>query len=326
MVNNKKLIDESRPDFLEFPKSKKSWFFRLYYEYIYFYFFSKKLKPDLWLSLHDISPNVSAKKRMVYCHNPSPFYCISIKESFLSPSFLFFNFFYKYLYKFNIKKNTLVIVQQNWMREEFRKIFKLEKILVAHPGKICFDIIKNENLKKKSKKIQFFYPSLPRVFKNFEVICDAFSNLPQHIKNDSELILTISPGENRYSKYLYKKYFNNSEIKFVGRKNYEEMYVLYREVDYVLFPSKLETWGLPITEAKKLNKKLFVSDLQYAKETVGTYNKVIFLNPNDSIHWEEKIIEAYNNEIKFEDFESKKVEFPYTNNWKDFWQYIINQI
>ena len=73
LVNNKKLIDESRPDFLEFPKSKKSWFFRLYYEYIYFYFFSKKLKPDLWLSLHDISPNVSAKKEWFIVIIPLPF-------------------------------------------------------------------------------------------------------------------------------------------------------------------------------------------------------------------------------------------------------------
>ena len=33
--------------------------------------------PYLWLSMHDMTPNVTAEVRAVYCHNPSPFYRLS---------------------------------------------------------------------------------------------------------------------------------------------------------------------------------------------------------------------------------------------------------
>ena len=59
---------------MEFKDSKKSYLKRLYYEYIYFKKLSEKLKPYLWLSLHDMTPNVVADKKVVYCHNPMMFY------------------------------------------------------------------------------------------------------------------------------------------------------------------------------------------------------------------------------------------------------------
>ena len=65
----------------------KSYLHRCYYEYFYFKKLSDKYKPFLWLSLHDMTPNVEANIRAVYCHNPSPFYDISIKEFFLDPRF-----------------------------------------------------------------------------------------------------------------------------------------------------------------------------------------------------------------------------------------------
>jgi hypothetical protein len=50
----------------------------------------------------------------------------------------------------------------------------------------------------------------------------------------------------------------------------------YGEADAVVFPSKLETWGLPITEAKAKRLPLLVADLPYARETVGNYDLVSF--------------------------------------------------
>ena len=44
----------------------------------------------------------------------------------------------------------------------------------------------------------------------------------------------------------------------------------------MIFPSKLETWGLPITEYKLFNKPIIAADLPYAHETIGDYKKVIF--------------------------------------------------
>ena len=67
LVHDRNLFSEyeSKIEFIEFKDSKKSYLKRMYYEYFYFKKLSEKLKPYLWLSLHDTTPNVTADKRVV---------------------------------------------------------------------------------------------------------------------------------------------------------------------------------------------------------------------------------------------------------------------
>lgn len=133
LVNRKNLFNFPNIKYLEFPRSKESWINRLFYEYFYFYKLSTRLNPLLWLSLHDITPDVSANRLAVYCHNASPFYRIKFSDLMIDPKFALFNFFYKYLYAINIKKADFVIVQQECFRCSLRKLFNLKNIIVAHP-------------------------------------------------------------------------------------------------------------------------------------------------------------------------------------------------
>ena len=121
--------------FFEFPKSRKSYFLRLYFEYYYFKKLSNLWKPYLWLSLHDITPNVISDVRVVYCHNPTPFKKKSITDLFFQPIIFFFSLFYKLLYQINIKNNNYIVVQQVWLKNEFVNLFGLKKesVLVCYP-------------------------------------------------------------------------------------------------------------------------------------------------------------------------------------------------
>ena len=82
LVHKKELFEKynDKITILEFPKGRKNYLFRLYYEYIYFYFKFKSSNIYLWLSLHDITPNVKAEKKAVYCHNPMMFYKMNFKS------------------------------------------------------------------------------------------------------------------------------------------------------------------------------------------------------------------------------------------------------
>ena len=57
-VHKKELFEKYNDYFeiLELPKSRKSWFIRMYYEYIYFKKYSKDKDIYLWISIHDSSP------------------------------------------------------------------------------------------------------------------------------------------------------------------------------------------------------------------------------------------------------------------------------
>lgn len=278
----------------EYPLSKKSWLIRLFYEYIYFYFYSKNKNIYLWLSMHDITPNVKAKKLITYCHNSTPFYKMKLTDIKFDKKLYLFSKFYKFLYKVNIKKNMYIIVQQQWIKEEFKKMYKIDNILVNNPL-VNKNEINYKKIIKKDKKYIFFYPSIPRVFKNFEIVCKVAKNLEEKKIKNIKFILTVGEKINKYGDYIYKNYSHIKSLEFVGKLSREEVYSYYDYSDALIFSSKLETWGLPITEFKEFQKPILVSDLPYSKETVGNYELVEFFNPNSENELEKKILKILSN-------------------------------
>ena len=97
-------------EYIDFPKSKSHYIYRLYYEYYKFYSFSKQWKPILWLSLHDMSPRVRADIQAVYMHNPTPFYKPKLNDWKFVPINALWAYLYKYLYRINIHSNKYLIV------------------------------------------------------------------------------------------------------------------------------------------------------------------------------------------------------------------------
>ena len=329
LVHNRELFSEfdSRIKFIEFMDSKKSYLKRFYYEYFYFKRLSKKLKPYLWFSLHDMTPNVVADKRAVYCHNSIIFYDMKIKDMINEFKMFMFSRFYKYIYKINIKKNNFVVVQQDWIRKRFKKIFKIKNVVVAHPNVVIDD--SNNNYKNtKIVKNSFLYPSFPRIFKNFEVICKAVEILENKNIENFKVYLTIDGNENIYSKEIVEKYGRLKCIEFIGLQTRENLMKYYSKIETVIFPSKLETWGLPISEAKAFGKNIILADLEYAHETLGTYEKVMFFGPDNAEKLAEKIEMLINDDenmknIEFDGNFEKNIEKPFCKNWKELFDILL---
>lgn len=329
LVHNRELFSEfdSKIKFIEFMDSKKSYLKRFYYEYFYFKRLSKKLKPYLWFSLHDMTPNVVTDKRAVYCHNPIIFYDVKRKDMINEFKMFMFSRFYKYIYKINIKKNNFVVVQQDWIRKRFKKIFKIKNVVVAHPNVVIDD--SNNNYKNtKIVKNSFLYPSFPRIFKNFEVICKAVEILENKNIENFKVYLTIDGSENIYSKEIVEKYGRLKCIEFIGLQTRENLMKYYSKIETVIFPSKLETWGLPISEAKAFGKNIILADLEYAHETLGTYEKVMFFGPDDAEKLAEKMEMLINDDenmknIEFDGNFEKNIEKPFCKNWKELFDILL---
>ena len=315
--NEKQHVSYPNVRYISFPKSRQSYLYRLYYEYIGFKKLSKQLKPFVWLSMHDTTPNVTAEKRMVYCHNPFPFYKAGCRDLLLQRNIFFFSIFSKYMYRINIKKNDYVIVQQEWMREMFRKMFGINNVVVSLPvfSQLAKEKIKTGCSDTKNKKITFFYPATPMTHKNFELVCEAAALLEKDSSMDFTVLLTTDGTENKYAKWLYKNYQLVKSIRFIGFVGREDMISYYRNCDCILFPSKAETWGLPITEAKEHEKPVLVSDLPYAKETVGKYNKVKFFNPENAKQLASEMKDFIQGTIVYD--ESKDIVYnePFMQDW-----------
>lgn len=322
LVHRRDLISNPRIRCIEYPASKNSWFARLRLEWVKFHALSLELNPSLWLSLHDITPRVVATRQVVYCHNPAPFYQLTLKEMFFEPKFLLFNLFYRHLYRINIRRNVHVVVQQEWIRAAFRKLYGHISLIVAHPEQALLPTKSTATVR--IGKTIFFYPALARVFKNFEVLCHALESLPRRVSDRIELRLTIDGTENRYSRHLVRRFGSTQGICFIGRQSSDAMRRLYEECDMVLFPSKLETWGLPISEAKSLGKPLLVADLPYARETVGEYEAVSFL-PTDSVKaWREALEATVEGKWLPAGSAAFSTPQPFSRDWTELWSFLTN--
>ncbi|MFC5285212.1 glycosyltransferase [Pedobacter alpinus] len=321
-LENFKEIDNI--EFMEIPSMRKSYFHRLYYEYYKYKTLSNTLNPYLWLSINDMSSNVTAKHRAVYCHNPSPFRKTTINDVLDQPQLFFFTLFYKYLYKINIHKNDYVIVQQNWIKNEFINFFNLnpEKIIVARP----LDESPSIAINLETSEIIFFYPAVSRPFKNFEVIIQAVKLLKQKTNKNFNVVLTIDGSENNYAKRMIELASGIKEIQFTGFLSRDKVIQYYKKASCLIFPSKLETWGLPITEFKAYHKPLFLADLPYAKETLGKYDKAIFFNTADAKQLSELMFQVINSQpLKYSNTEEVKYENPSTKNWKELFNILLKK-
>ena len=274
LVHDKDRIQVDGVEYVEFKHSKKSWLLRIYYEYFHFKKLSVKLKTNVWLSLHDMSPRVTAKKRFVYFHNPTPFFSPTLKDWWFGPKIALFSLFYHWIYRINIHSNDGVIVQQKWFKDEIKRRFNFPNVMTAHPQVTV--PAKVSPIVLDANKTHFFYPAFPRMFKNFELIGQAVSMLPPEIRNRLEVHLTLDGRENRYARSIKKRYGHLPAIHFTGILNRKEVWEYYQASQALIFPSRLETWGLPMTEFRSTGKPIFAANLSYARETLGGYDKSWF--------------------------------------------------
>lgn len=306
---------------VELPASRKSYARRLYYEYFYFMRYSSKRQIALWISLHDITPRVKADRLYTYCHNPSPFMKKDFKMMKYSLRNTAFSFFYQYLYRINIKSATALIVQQDWMRREFYQRFPVKNVIVARP-EMCMPY-RFRGWNQKNKQKVFIYAAYPRFFKNFEVLLEACHMLEAVGAVNFCVWITINGSENAYAAQLLKKYGYLKHVKWLGLQPREKLFELYDKADCMVFPSLLETWGLPISEFKLSGKDMILADLPYAHEALGSYKKCMFFQPEDAFSLYRKMASVLNGKQEYCAQQEKKIEAPAVNSWEELLLFLL---
>ena len=102
--------------------------------------------------------------------------------------------------------------------------------------------------------------------------------------NKLECIFTFSKGDNIELDNLIKR--NNLEdvVKLIGKISYEEVLSYYRSSDLMIFPSYIETLGLPLLEAQYFDLEILAMDLPYSREVIGEYKKVKYFSNEEELY------------------------------------------
>lgn len=326
LVHKKELASFDNIEYIELPWSKKKWINRIWCEYVTMKRISKELAPVyLWFSLHDTTPNVTAERQAVYCHNPFPFYQWRWRELFFNYKIVLFAWFSYFIYRINIHRNKFVVVQQQWIREEFKRLFSLmqNQIIVAPPEAQVVVPKKRESLPH--KEFYFFYPSSPNIHKNFETFCEASRLLENEVgEGVFRSYITIAGSENKYAEWLNHNWGKVKSLDFTGFMGREELYYYYDAANCLVFPSKVETWGLPITEFMQTEKPMLLADLPYAYETAAGSKRTAFFPATNAVALKDEMKRVlFGDYSKLKEQSQKELEFPSAYSWKALFEILL---
>jgi glycosyltransferase involved in cell wall biosynthesis len=256
-----------------------------------------------WLNKHKILPNVALSlqntnfrlntkcSNYIYFHQPVSLF--PYKWNFLKSSERFL-WFYKHIYPFFVKifinPRTEIFVQLECIKDSFSRRYKFpsNKIHVVSPqikipqyeeGLSC------EDLKIDKNTFNLFFPAGLNPYKNHELLFKAFSFIDNLLSIKITFYMSsVSPDFNPPYKY------NNIEILALGRVPYNTIAYLYNNTDMLLFPSYIETFGLPLVEAASVGLPVLVSDLSYAREVLCGYEGVTYIDYKDEKAWGDAIL------------------------------------
>lgn len=273
------LNDTDNITVINVPNVKKGWIYRLWFDYIGVKKYLKKFEIDEILSLQNTIVPCFKGKQTVYEHNALPFveYRFTLKED--KKLWVYQNVIGKIMLS-GIKKADRVIVQTDWMKQSIiRRAPETEKKI-----EVCFPQINllEGYIYRQTDRCCFFYPANAASFKNHKLILEACAQLKEKRVTDYTIIFTLRGNETDEIRSLYTKgQRENYDIRWVGTLSKTEVFKWY-EKSVLLFPSYVETIGLPIYEAMSVGCPLLLANCQYAKNVANNYKNVQYFDYNDA--------------------------------------------
>ncbi|WP_228547582.1 glycosyltransferase [Filobacillus milosensis] len=296
---------------LNYPWVKKSWLHRFYFDRFIAPKIVNKYNVDKILSLQNlVVPKIKRIPQIVYIHQSLPF--VNYKFKFMNETkfWVYQNLIGKSITN-SIEKANKTIVQTNWMKDAIIKKAKNveENNIKVIPPKVDIKKIKTLNKEIYSMKT-FFYPASAQYYKNHRVIVGACQKLIAEGIKDFNVIFTLNGNETEHIRSLYLKVKDKSlPISFIGRISRDEVFEYYSKC-VLLFPSYIETFGMPLLEAKLTNSFIIASDAPFTHEILKDYDNVRFIDPFNNYDVSKNMKEA----IKKEKYNNMESNNPITKN------------
>ena len=288
----------------------------------------KKIKPNLLISLQNTGVNLDRSiPQIIYYHQPLPLFDYKCNPLIKRQRLLWF---YKKVYPYCVKifnrNSTKFIVQLNCMKQRLNSKLgiSLENIHVFRPTVARIDV-SQVSLTSLAGRFNILYPASAMVYKNHIQIAKAFAYL-KYQKHNIDNIQVYFAGITQANLPDVAKYISENNLQdnfiFLGQSTYEELLSLYKSCNLVVFPSYVETFGLPLIEAANFGKKIIAADEDYAREVLTNYPGVEFAITDNAQDWAEKILKSYNGPSSYAEF----AENSNTESWSQCFKFINNLI
>jgi glycosyltransferase involved in cell wall biosynthesis len=218
----------------------------------------KKSKYFSFINMPSILIALFQVEQIVYIHNSYIFKNKSLKFALL-------RFLIRLSYSLN--KNITFYVQTQTVKDNFLNTFNFRNVELM-------PFYDSEKLKKYQKMhslgtpiYDFIYLGLPSGHKNHELLLDALEIIPKNIIFN--IAMTIP--EHEYvllNKIKQHNLTNHINIVNLGLLSYNEAMEALAKSKCLIFPSLLETYGLPLIEAQIVGLDILASNLSYVNDVI----------------------------------------------------------
>lgn len=281
----------------------------------------RNIIPDVIVSLQNTG-SVTDFRQVIYYHQPLPFYSrkwdlFKAKERVM--------WLYKHIYPFfvssTLNDKTDVVVQIPFIKRGFCEKYKFaeDRVHVFFPDveKIEIDKIIAANLS--ADFVHFVYPATPLPYKEHKTLVEAVSVLRQNnpaVSGKIRIHFTVPIGGYPFLERLIADHGVSEQFVFDGVMSHERLLSLYKASQGLLFPSTIETLGLPLLEAAAFGLPIIASDSDYAHEVLHGYEGVIFAKAENYQKWADLILRICEEIPTFEPL------IPKESSWGKFFELI----
>lgn len=234
-------------------------------------------------------------------------------------------FYYRNILSFfirkHLRKNTYIVTQIPSVREKFIKRFNVnpDNVSVITPDMDFVKNIKVIDIKMDEKFIHFIYPATYYPYKNHIDIVNCLSVLRATSFPSIESLrvhLTLDEKEAESLVQIMEEKGVRDNFVFDGKMPYETLLSMYKESNGLLFPSYIESFGLPLIEAAYYGCPIIVSDMPYAHDVLAGYEGANYVKLHDMDSWCDAITKISGSKIRYGKYDAEK------SNWKSFFELI----
>jgi glycosyltransferase involved in cell wall biosynthesis len=263
--------------------AKRSWIHRLIWEILIAPRLVRYYAPDTVFSLQNTAVLFTRVPQVVYVHQSLPFARwhrwsffrreereMAVRVAVLGP-----------VIRWSVRRASMTIVQTHWMQQALAISSRVDssRIVVVAPD--CDVSLTGSDESDISAAActrpgtNFFYPASAMLYKNFEVAIQALMFL-QAQGHHAELALTITGMENDYARRIKQLAMPLGDaVQFCGFIPRRSVLLMLQH-SILVFPSIIETFGLPLLEARKLGSWVIAANTPFAREILDDYRRARF--------------------------------------------------
>lgn len=287
---------------------KKNWLNRIGFDFFGGRNYISSLNPDIVFSLQNTITFGLSSPQVVYMHQSIPFQKVK-QFSFLKSEerkLAVYQYIIGSLIKKSIRKADRTIVQTKWIRDAVIDSLSINPEHVIN----VFPNFENHTDRFDYQDYEFdrhcfFYPASKEIHKNHKCIYDASEILEQQGIEEYKILLTIENEK------------ETQNIICLGELSFSSVIEHYH-TSTLIFPSYIETVGLPMLEARQAGTIILASDCPFSREVLDGYENAYYFNPFKPNELADLMKKVLNGEI------SKKAIETQNEKKKNSWEIISN--